>query len=143
MLRLLRNKALASALILCGWHPSDAWEIEDKNVINLEDFHDRDGHHRPKFMFNELSHNKRQHWKVCNTIGCGCKKTHKPKNTACPYNILLWYEQTKEQCDGLLMRRKSKLCRAERLRHFDENGHLTDRRFFRSMTKNGGCSSTR
>jgi hypothetical protein len=141
-LRLLRNKALASALILCGWHPSDAWEIEDKNVINLEDFHDRDGHHRPKFMFNELCHNKRKHWKVCNTIGCGCKRTHKPKNTACPYNILLWYQQTKEECDGRLMRRKIKLCRAERLRHFDEHGHLTDRRFFRSMTKNGGCSST-
>ena len=140
-LRKLRNKVLATALILCGWHPRDAWRIKDENVINLEDFHDRDGHHRPKFMFNELSHNKRQHWKVCNTIGCGCKRTHKPKNTACPYNILLWYQQTKEECDGRLMRRKTKLCRAERLRHFDERGHLTDRRFFRSITKNGGCSS--
>ena len=29
VLRLLRNKALASALILCGWHPKDAWEIKD------------------------------------------------------------------------------------------------------------------
>ena len=140
-LRKLRNKALASALILCGWHPKDAWEIKDKNVINLEDFHDRDGHHRPKFLFNGL-HNKRQKWKVCNTIGCGCKRTHMPKNTACPYNLLLWYQQAKDEFDDRLRERKSKLCRKERLRHFDENGHLTDRKFFRSITKNGGCSSS-
>ena len=142
-IRKLRNKALASGLILCGWHPSDAWEIKDKNVINLEDFHDRDGHLRPKFLFNDLSHNKREQWKVSNTIGCGCKGAHHAQNIACPYNILLWYQQLKEEFDEALIKRKSRMCRKERLRHFDENGHLTDRRFFRSMTKNGGCSSTR
>ena len=41
------------------------------------------------------------------------------------------------------MRGKTKMCHVERLRHFDEHGSLTDRRFFRSITKKGGCSSTR
>ena len=139
----LRNKTLAACLILCGWHPKDAWRIKDENVICLGDFRDSDGHLRPKFLFNDLCPNKLRKLKVFNTIGCGCKKSHKPQNTACPYNILLWYQQTKEECDGRLMRRKIKLCRVERLRHFDEHGHPTDRRFFRSLTKNGGCSSTR
>ena len=34
-------EALATALLLCGWHPGDAWKVSDKNVINLENFHDR------------------------------------------------------------------------------------------------------
>ena len=133
----LRNKTLAACLILCGWHQKDAWEIVDKNVINLEDHHDRDGHHRPKFLFSDLCHNKRRKYKVCNTIGCGCKETHLPKNSACPYNLLLWYQQVKEECDDRLTQRKAKLSRKERLKHFDENGHLKDRHFFRSITKKG------
>ena len=139
-LRKLRNKAVASGLILCGWHPKDVWDIKDKNVINLEDFHDRDGHLRPKFLFNDLSHNKREQWKVSNTIGCGCKGAHHAQNIACPYNILLWYQQLKEEFDEALIKRKSRMCRKERLRHFDENGHLKDRKFFRSITNKGGCS---
>ena len=133
----LRNKTLAACLILCGWHQKDAYEILDKNVINLEDHHDRDGHLRPKFLFNDLFHNKRQHWKVCNTVGCGCKGCHQPKNSACPYNLLLWYSQEKEEFDDQLRLRKSKLSREERLKHFDENGHLKGRHFFRSITKAG------
>ena len=136
-LRKLRNKTLASGLILCGWHQKDAWEIMDQNVINLEDHHDRDGHHRPKFLFSDLCHNKRRKYKVCNTIGCGCKETHLAKNSACPYNLLLWYQQVKEECDDRLTQRKAKLSRKERLKHFDENGHLKDRHFFRSITKKG------
>jgi len=136
-LRKLRNKALASALILCGWHQKDAWEVMDQNVINLEDHHDRDGHHRPKFLFSDLCHNKRRKWKVGNTIGCGCKECHNTKNSACPYNVILWYQQIKEECDDRLRRRKCKLSRPERLKHFDENGHLKDRHFFRSITKKG------
>ena len=134
----LRNKALASALLLCGWHPGDAWKVPDKNVINLENFHDRDGHHRPKFLFNDLTHNKREQWKVYNTIGCGCKDQHDPKNEDCPYNVLLWYSQTKEEHDQQLMAKKSRISRKERLRHFDELGHLSDRNFFRSITKKSG-----
>ena len=136
-LRKLRNKVLATALILCGWHPRDAWRIKDQNVINLEDFHDRDGHLRPKFFFNDLSHNKRKKWKVCNTIGCGCKGTHHVKNIACPYNIILWYQRLKDEHDEKLTERKPRLSRKERLRHFDENGNLKERKFFRSITKRG------
>ncbi len=136
-LRKLRNKVLSAALILCGWHPKDAWRIKDENVINLENFHDRDGHLRPKFFFNDLSHNKRQKWKVCNTIGCGCKGTHHIKNLACPYNIILWYQRLKDKFDESLVERKSRISRKERLRHFDENGDLKERKFFRSITKRG------
>ena len=136
-LRKLRNKVLATSLILCGWHPRDAWRIKDQNVINLEDFHDRDGHLRPKFYFNDLSHNKRKKWKVCNTIGCGCKSTHHDKNIACPYNIILWYQRLKDEHDEKLTERKPRLSRKERLRHFDENGNLKERKFFRSITKRG------
>ena len=136
-LRKLRNKVLAAALILCGWHPKDAWRIKDENVINLENFHDRDGHLRPKFFFNDLSHNKRHKWKVCNTIGCGCKGTHHIKNLACPYNIILWYQRLKDKFDETLVERKSRISRKERLRHFDENGDLKERKFFRSITKRG------
>ena len=133
----LRNKTLAACLILCGWHQKDAYELMDKCVINLEDHHDRDGSHRPKFMFNNIFHNKRDHWKVCNTVGCGCKGCHQPKNSNCPYNLLLWYSQEKEECDDKLRLRKTKLSRKERLKHFDERGHLTGRHFFRSITKAG------
>ena len=134
----LRNKALASALLLCGWHPGDAWKVPDKNVINLENFHDRDGHHRPKFLFNDLTHNKREQWKVYNTIGCGCKGQHDPKNEHCPYNVILWYTQTKEEHDGELFKKKNRISRKERLRHFDEQGFLSERAFFRSITKKTG-----
>ena len=133
----LRNKTLAACLLLCGWHQKDAYNILDSCVINLEDHHDRDGHHRPKFMFNDIFHNKRGHWKVCNTVGCGCKGCHQPKNPNCPYNLLLWYSQEKEECDDKLRLRKTKLSRPERLKHFDERGHLKDRNFFRSITKAG------
>jgi hypothetical protein len=133
----LRNKTLAACLILCGWHQKDAYDILDRCVINLEDHHDRDGHHRPKFMFNDIFHNKRGHWKVCNTVGCGCKGCHQPKNSNCPYNLLLWYAQEKEECDDKLRLRKSKLSRPERLKHFDEHGHLKERHFFRSITRAG------
>ena len=34
-------------------------------------------------------------------------------------------------------RRKAKLCRKERLKHFDENGDLTSRKFFRSVGDKG------
>ena len=136
-LRKLRNKVLAAALILCGWHPRDAWRIKDENVINLEDFRDRDGLLRPKFFFNDLSHNKRKKWKVCNTIGCGCKGAHHVKNLACPYNIILWYQRLKDEHDEKLTERKPRLSRKERLRHFDENGNLKERKFFRSITKRG------
>jgi len=141
-LRKLRNKVLASALILCGWHPKDAWRIKDKNVVNLEDFHDSDGHLRPKFLFNDLCHNKLRKLKVFNTIGCGCKGSHHPKNIACPYNLLHWYQMLKDGFDEALMEKKPKLSRVERRRHFDERGNLSERKFFRSITKDSGCSKT-
>ena len=137
--RKLRNKALASLLILCGWHPKDAWRIMDKNVICLEDFRDSDGHLRPKFMFNDLSHNKLRKLKVFNTVGCGCKGSHHPKNDHCPFNVLKWYQDLKEGFDESLMDKKKSLSRLERRRHFDERGNLSDRKFFRSITKEGGC----
>ena len=137
ILKKLRNKALATTLILCGWHPSDARRVWESNVINLDDFHDRDGKHRPKFLFNDLRHNKRPMIKVHNTVGCGCKRAHHPKNAACPYNTLQWYQDLVDQCDERLIDRKNRLSRPERLRHFDENGNLQQRHFFRSMTKKG------
>ena len=136
--RKLRNKVLSNALLLCGWHPKDAWRVMDSNVIDIEDFHDRDGHLRPKFLFNDLSHNKRPKYKVFNTIGCGCKGEHHTKNVACPYNLITWYQRLKDEFDDHLMRKKKRLSRQERLRHFDENGNLKERKFFRSITK-GGC----
>ena len=137
--RKLRNKALASLLILCGWHPKDAWRIKDENVICLEDFRDSDGHLRPKFLFNDLCHNKLRMLKVFNTIGCGCKGSHHPKNDDCPFNLLKWYQDLKESFDESLMDKKKNLSRLERRRHFDERGNLNDRKFFRSITKEGGC----
>ena len=137
--RKLRNKALASALILCGWHPKDAWRIKDKNVVDIENFRDSDGHLRPKILFNDLQHNKLRKLKVFNTIGCGCKGSHHAKNDNCPYNLLKWYQGLKEQNDERLMDRKKSLSRIERRRHFDERGNLTDRKFFRSITQEGGC----
>ena len=137
--RRLRNKALASALILCGWHPKDAWRIKDENVICLADFRDSDGHLRPKFLFNDLQHNKLRKLKVFNTIGCGCKGSHHPKNDDCPFNVLRWYQDLKEGFDESLMDKKKNLSRLERRRHFDERGNLSDRKFFRSITKEGGC----
>ena len=137
--RKLRNKALSSALILCGWHPKDAWRIKDENVICLGDFRDSDGHLRPKFLFNDLCHNKLKKLKVFNTIGCGCKGSHHPKNDDCPFNILRWYQELKEENDERLMEKKKSLSRLERRRHFDERGNLNERKFFRSITKEGGC----
>ena len=93
----LRNKVLASLLILCGWHPVDAWRCFDENVINMDNFHDSDGFHRPTFYFNDLSHSKRPKLKVTNTVGCGCKGAHHTKNIACPYNLLNWYQQLKDE----------------------------------------------
>ena len=135
--RKLRNKVLANALILCGWHPRDAWKIRDSNVIDIEDFHDRDGHRRPKYLFNDLCHTKREKYKVFNTIGCGCKGEHHTKNIACPYNLINWYQQLKDEFDDKLLQKKNRLSRQERLRHFDENGNLKERKFFRSITKKG------
>jgi len=137
--RKLRNKALSSALILCGWHPKDAWRIKDENVIMLGDFRDSDGHLRPKFLFNDLCHNKLKKLKVFNTIGCGCKGSHHPKNDDCPFNILKWYQDLKEENDERLMEKRKSLSRLERRRHFDERGNLNERKFFRSITKEGGC----
>ncbi len=138
----LRNKVIASLLILCGWHPVDAWRILDVNVINLDSFHDSNGHHRPAFYFNDLSHNKRPKLKVSNTVGCGCKDGcgHDSKNVACPYNILNWYSDLKDQCDEDLIDRKNRLSRKERLKHFDENGNLTSRKFFRAIGQRGTCN---
>ena len=120
-------------------HPKDAWRIKDENVICLGDFRDSDGHLRPKFLFNDLQHNKLKKLKVFNTIGCGCKGSHHPKSDNCPYNLLKWYQELKEENDERLMDRKSNLSRLERRRHFDERGNLTERKFFRSITKEGGC----
>ena len=136
----LRNKIVASLLILCGWHPIDAWRCFDENVINIDNFHDSDGLHRPTFYFNDLSHNKRPKLKVSNTVGCGCKGEHHAKNIACPYNLLNWYQQLKDESDEELIERKNRLCRVERLKHFDENGDLTPRKFFRSLGQRGGCN---
>ena len=136
----LRNKVLASLLILCGWHPVDAWRCFDENVINMDNFHDSDGFHRPTFYFNDLSHSKRPKLKVTNTVGCGCKGAHHLENIACPYNLLNWYQQLKDECDEELINRKNRLSRAERLKHFDENGDLMPRKFFRALGQNGGCN---
>ena len=125
--------------ITYGWHPKDAWRIKDENVICLDDFRDSDGHLRPKFLFNDLCHNKLRKLKVFNTIGCGCKGSHHPKNDDCPFNILKWYQGLKDENDECLMIKKKSLSRLERRRHFDERGNLTERKFFRSITKDGGC----
>ena len=57
--------------------------------------------------------------------------------THIPYNLLLWYSQEKDECDDRLRLRKTKLSREERLKHFDERGHLKGRHFFRSITMAG------
>ena len=133
----LANKALVMAMILMGWHTKDAWRVADSNVIDLANFYDRDGKHRPKFMFKDICHNKRPTWKVHNACGCGCKGNHHPKNTACPYNILAWYQAVKDQADERLLHRTRRLSRPERLKHFDEHGNLKECSFFRMYHGSG------
>ena len=72
----LRNKAIAGCMLMLGLHTSDVRAITDKDVMDLPDYHDRDGMLRPKFIIGPFRKTK-QHWKsVRNTIGCGCRYSH-------------------------------------------------------------------
>ena len=133
----LANKAVAVSMILNGWHTKDAHDVMESNVVQEKDFVDRDGKHRPKFLFKDLSHNKRPTWKVHNAIGCGCKGSHHPKNVACPYNVLDWYQAVKAKFDDRLLHRTRRLSKPERLKHFDEDGNLKEINFFRTYYNSG------
>ena len=133
----LANKAVGVSMIINGWHTKDAHEVRESNVFQEKDFYDRDGKHRPKFLFKDLSHNKRPTWKVHNAVGCGCKGHHHPRNVACPYNILDWYQAVKNKFDQRLIHRTRRLSKQERLRHFDEDGDLKECSFFRAYNDSG------
>ena len=153
-LKALRNKALAVAMIVNGWHPVDAYRVKDTDVTDDYTFMDRTGEHRPKIIFfgKNVHHNKQHSWKVRNVIGCGCLKDHDAGNHNCFYNVIKLYMIEKQKCDDAFRRDKiKKMNKIQRLAHVDEDGELKPMGFFRAMcrrgpercTYNSACTCTR
>ena len=140
----LRNKGIAGCLLTLGLHPEDIHNITDEHVIDLPDHVDRDGKRRPKFMFKDFPKTK-QHWKLIrNTVGCGCPGHRDRRDERCFYNVLKWYSVIKGLGDDEVKSRRNSFKKGNRATHFDEDGHLVNKTFFRAMNHaRNGCSRRR
>ena len=141
-LRKLRNKCLATAMIVNGWHPIDAYRCKDRKVADHPHFRDRDGTHRPKLVFHGR-HTKRP-WSEKNVLGCGCPGAHDPDNQRCLYTCFKWYKNVKEGNDAHFRKRAiKKLSDKSRKVHLDDLGQLKEKNFFRALPKRNakhGCN---
>ena len=143
----IRNKALSVTMIVNGWHPIDAYRITDEDVIDLHDYHDRTGEHRPKIIFKgrNVHHTKERSIKVKNTVGCGCLHSHNPAYNHCFYNVIKKYMDHKDLCDEYFVQYDlRKLNKEARQLHLNEHGELKPKGFFRAMTRgrNERCTCT-
>ena len=130
----LRNKTLAILMIVNGWHTSDAMRVMDGDVVDHPNYRDRDKIHRPKMVFK--GRKCKEHILTKNTVGCGCRGSHTDINTNCFYNILKWYKIKKEQSDKHFCEVAIKqMSKNQRSGHLTAEGHLEERRFFRSHPK--------
>ena len=130
----LRNKALSILMIVNGWHTKDAKRVMDSDVEDHPDYRDRDKVHRPKMLFR--GRKCKQHILVKNTVGCGCLGTHTDVNTNCFYNVLKWYLVMKQKSDKHFCKVATKeMSKRQRKGHFNDDGTLKDRQFFRSHPK--------
>ena len=139
-LRAVRNKALGVTMIVNGWHPIDAYRITDEDVVDMSDYHDRTGEHRPKIVFKgrQVHHTKEQAVKVKNTVGCGCLHNHNPDYAHCFYNVIKLYMTNKTICDQRFVQHDlRKLNKVARDVHVDEDGELRPTGFFRAMARHG------
>ena len=127
-------------MIINGWHPIDAYRINDADVTDEYAFVDRSGEHRPKIVFcgRDVHHTKKHCIKVRNVIGCGCLKDHDRFNQNCFYNILKLYMQEKEKSDKYFMENTfKKLNMDQRATHVDKDGNLKNMGFFRALCRKG------
>ena len=137
----LRNKCIAICLLTMGFHPDDVHRLKDSNILDMPHFQDRDTKQRPKLLFRELIKTKQHHKRVKNTLGCGCIHDHDPCDERCFYTIFKAYMRRKDTADEGVKQNINKFNKIARKRHFDENGHFTDKSFFRCIEK-GDCSHT-
>ena len=129
----IRNKVLAATMIVNGWHPIDSYRIKDNHVEHVPHHVDRDGHKRPKVVF-QGRHTKRQ-WPVKNVIGCGCPGDHVEGNHRCIYTTLKLYMKLKDESDKYFMVTGYRKLNAKARKQHVENGELQPRNFFRAMRK--------
>ena len=130
----LRNKALSILMIVNGWHVHDAKRLMDSHVEDFPDYRDRDKTHRPKMLFR--GRKCKEHILVHNTVGCGCLGPHCNANTNCFYNVLKWYTTVKKRSDDHFCKTATKLMsKKQRKPHFNDDGSLKERQFFRSHPK--------
>ena len=135
----LRNKCIAVLLFAMGFHPDDVHRLKDSNVFDLPHHVDRDLKRRPKLLLRDLIKTKQHHMRVKNTVGCGCRGDHDPCDERCFYTIFTAYMMHKDDADERLKQRLSRFNKAKRKVHIDDDGHFTNKSFFRSIEKDD-CS---
>ena len=133
-LRKLRNKCVAAAMIVNGWHPIDAYRCRDNKVVDHPHYRDRDGTHRPKLVFH--GRNTKRPWDEKNVLGCGCPHNHDNTNQRCLYTCFKWYADIKARNDEYYFKKGiKKLGTKARKAHLDVNGQPQARNFFRALPK--------